>query len=283
MNFKEKSVVVNGCKTFYWEKNVSPKSDTKKETIILLHGFPGTHDGIIDVANSLGNYHMIIPDLPACGLSEPLKAKHNLENYSQWLYDFLESLSIGQVSIVGHSFGSRIALVFNDCYAKKVKHLVLITPVVKFEGLFDRFASMYYEAAEVLPGYMQKIMLSNGFGKKMGDLVIFKSADARIHKKIIDRDIREIKKIDPKISIEIFDEFYKFSLIPTGKKIKTKSLVIASDSDMIAPLNSVRELVIQISDVKLEIMKNCGHLVPLEKPLLVAGVIKKWLAESQSA
>ena len=51
--------------------------------------------------------------------------------------------------------------------------MVLIAPVVKFEGLFDRFASIYYEIAGVLPDYLQKIMLSNGFGKKIGDMVIF--------------------------------------------------------------------------------------------------------------
>ena len=89
MKFKKNITAVNGCKTYYWEKNQG-----QNKTIVLLHGFPGSHQGLIDMANGLGNYRIIIPDLPACGLSEPLKEKHNLENYSQWLNNFLKVLLI---------------------------------------------------------------------------------------------------------------------------------------------------------------------------------------------
>ena len=84
MNFKKNLIKINGQKTFYWEKNPA-----QKKVIVLLHGFPGTHDGMIDLASKLGNYRMIIPDLPACGMSDCLEGKHNLKNYTEWLKDFL--------------------------------------------------------------------------------------------------------------------------------------------------------------------------------------------------
>src|ERR1035437_11087681 len=100
MKFKKKLVIVNNRKAFYWEKNTE-----KKQVIVLLHGFPGSHEGLVDMANGLKDYHLIIPDLPACGLSDPLSEKHNLENYSKWLEDFLKSLFIDSAIIIGHSFG----------------------------------------------------------------------------------------------------------------------------------------------------------------------------------
>ncbi|MFA5169308.1 MAG: alpha/beta hydrolase [Candidatus Paceibacterota bacterium] len=273
MKLKKKEVIINDRKFFYLDNNVSLK------TVILLHGFPGNHMGLIELADCLGDYRLIIPDLPACGLSDALEKKHNLKNYSDWLNEFIESLSINEAIIIGHSFGSRVALVFANHYPKKVKRLVLITPVLKVKGMLNRVLSAYYGITGILPEYLQKIMLSNGFGKKWGDKVIFKSASSKIHKEIIARDIKEIKRLSPQVSIEIFDEFYKFSLIPVGKKIKKDSLVLAGELDEISPLGPIRELVSQLPNAKLEIMKKCGHLVPLEKPKATADIIKKWLKE----
>jgi len=273
MKLKNNIIKINGRNIYYLD------SDNQKPAIILLHGFPGNHMGLISLANYIGdkNHRLIIPDLPACGRSDSLNKKHNLKNYSDWLNDFLEALSIDQVIIIGHSFGSRIALVFTNYYPKRVKKLVLITPVLKVDGMLNRILSIYYGITGLLPEYLQKIMLSNGFGKKMGDKIIFKSSDFNIHKEIIDRDIEEIKKLKPQVSIEVFDEFYKFSLIPVGKEIKKDSLLIAGELDMISPLGPIREMSRQLPNVKLEIMKKCGHLLPLEKPEATAKIIKKWL------
>jgi pimeloyl-ACP methyl ester carboxylesterase len=274
MKFKKSLITINNRKFFYLDNN-----NATKKVLILLHGFPGNHLGLIRLANCIGgnNYRIIIPDLPACGSSDLLEGKHNLKNYSDWLSNFLKKLSIDEVVIIGHSFGSRIALVFTNYYPEKIRGLILITPVLKVDGLLNRVISAYYGITGILPKYLQKIMLSNGFGKKMGDIIIFKSASPKIHKEIIDRDIKEIKKTKPQVSIEIFDEFYKFSLIPVGKKIKKKSLIIASGSDRISPLGPIKELARQLPNVKLKIMKDCGHLVPLEKPKAIASIIKKWL------
>ena len=278
MKFKKDIIKVNGRNVFYID------SGGQNPVIILLHGFPGNHMGLIDLATYIGGagYRIIIPDLPACGRSDSLEKKHNLKNYSDWLNNFLEALSIDKVIIIGHSFGSRIALVFTNYYPKRVKRLVLITPVLKVKGLFNRIFSIYYGVTGFMPKYLQKIMLSNGFGKKLGNKIIFESADPNIHKEIIDRDIREIKRLKPRVNIEIFDEFYRFSLIPAGEKIKKDSLLIAGELDRVSPLGPIQELSCQLSTVELEIMKNCGHLLPLENPEMTAKIIKKWLTKGSS-
>jgi pimeloyl-ACP methyl ester carboxylesterase len=272
MKFENKAIKINKRKTFYLD------TARQKPAVILLHGFPGNHFGLTALAEHLGDdYRLIIPDLPACGSSDPLEGKHDLKNYSDWLNSFLESLSIKEAIIIGHSFGSRIALVFANYHGDKIKKLILITPVLKVDGLFNRVLSIYYGITGMLPEYLQKMMLSNGFGKTMGDKIIFKSSDLRAQEVIIKRDIKEIKKIKPRISIEIFDEFYKFSLIPVSKLVKNDSLVIAGGADRISPLGPIQELVSQLPSAKLEIMENCGHLLPLEEPEATAAIIEKWL------
>jgi pimeloyl-ACP methyl ester carboxylesterase len=273
MSFKKKITTIDGQKTFYWEKNPE-----KKEIMVVLHGFPGSHGGLLDMANGMGKYRFIVPDLPACGLSEPLKDKHNLENYSKWLKGFLESLSIEQPIIVGHSFGSRLALVFSGANPEMIRKLVLITPVVKVEGLIARFVSIEYRIAKILPQHLQKSWLSNRVHFNLGHKIIFKSAGIKKRQKLIASDRDELGRLNPQVNIELFDEFYRFSLIPVGQKVKTESLVIAGELDEIAPLASVRKLAEQLSNSQFVIMKNCGHIVVAEKPLTVAKIILNWLS-----
>ncbi len=272
--FKKNEVVINSKKTFYWEKN-----SANKKVIILLHGFPGNHLGFIDVANHLGDHRFIIPDLPACGQSDLLGGKHNLENYSKWLEEFLKSLSIDKAIIIGHSFGARLGLVFSSYHPEKVERLVLITPVVKVEGLIARVVSIEYKIAEILPEYLKKLWLVHGFHRRVGNVIVFKSACKARRQELIARESEEFKHLNPKINIELFDEFYKFSLVPVGKKVTTKSLIIAGQEDEVAPLDTIKELAEQLVGVKFVVMKNSGHVLVVEKPLTTASIIRKWLSE----
>ena len=266
--------MVNGRKAFYWEKN-----HKQNKSIILLHGFPGSHLGLIDLADELNDYRLIIPDLPACGLSDPLDKKHNLENYSEWLKCFLDSLSIDQTIIIGHSFGSRMGLVFSDNYPEKVSQLVLITPVVKVEGLIAQFVSIEYGIAKMLPENLQKIWLSNKIHRDVGNIIVFKTSTPERRKELIARSNEDVKRLDPKINIELFDEFYKFSLIPLAQKIKTKSLIIAGELDEIAPLTSVRDLAKHLVNSEFVIMKGCGHVLVAEEPSKTADIVNDWLVK----
>jgi pimeloyl-ACP methyl ester carboxylesterase len=221
---------------------------------------------------------MIIPDLPACGLSESLIEKPNLENYSLWLKNFLQALSIDRVTLVGHSFGARTSLVFSSHWPEKIKQMVLITPVVKVDGLIARFVSIEYEIAKILPENLRKAWLSNRVHRGIGNMIIFKSASAKRRKELIAQENKDLEFLNPQISIDLFDEFYRFNLIPMGAKIKTRSLVIAGELDEIAPLDSVRELATQLTNSKFVVMKKSGHVVVAEKPLTVARIIGDWLS-----
>ncbi len=273
MKFKENNITVDGQKVFYWESG-----GQQKEIMVLLHGFPGNHMGLIDLANRLGQeYRLIIPDMPACGESESLKDSHTLKNYAKWLNDFLEELHIDQVIIIGHSFGARVSLVFSLYHAPKIKRLILTTPVVKLSGLIPQIASLKGYIAKMLPKYMQKQWLSNRLYHYAVGKVIFKSASYEKRKQITERDIKESKNLDARATIEIFDEFYKFDLTPFAKEVSINSLIIAGDKDRVAILKSVQELSEIMKGSTLVVMENSGHLLPLERPKATAKIIKNWL------
>jgi len=274
MRFQKKETINNGKKVFYWEKNLS-----QKKVMIFLHGFPGSHGGLMDMANAFEDYRLIIPDLPACGESEPFDGKHNLENYSKWLNIFLDQLGIKKVILVGHSFGSRIGLYFSSHYQGKVDKLVLITPVVRVEGMIVRLAALNYKIAEYLPKSLQKKWLANPVYRTAGHIIVFKTSSRKRRQYLIAKDVKEFNRLDPRATIELFEEFYASDLVELGSRIKVDSLIIAGERDEIAPLNSVEKLADQLSKVEMVVMKGEGHIVVAESPLSTATIIKKWIGK----
>lgn len=273
MKFTKKMAVINGRKTFYWEKG-----GTAAQTIIFLHGFPGNHLGLVDFASAFkGSYRVAIPDLPACGQSEPLAQAHTLKNYAKWLDSFLESLGVRDAIIIGHSFGARTALTCGIYYPERIKKLVLITPVLKVDGLIAVIASYKGKIAKLLPKNLQKPWLSNALYQKAVHVIVFKSASPARKKEIVKMDDDEIKHLNVRATIEVFDEFYASDLITSAGQCKIPCLVVAGDKDEIATLTSVQELAAQLPNVSLDVMKDSGHLMPLERPLATAKVIQIWL------
>jgi pimeloyl-ACP methyl ester carboxylesterase len=272
MEFEKNLTIIDNKKVFYLDNNVDG------DVLVMLHGFPGNHLGLMEMADMTGSdYRIIIPDLPACGNSDPLRKVHSLENYSEWLDAFLVSLGIGKVIIMGHSFGSRVALVYSGLHPEKVGKMILITPVLRVEGLLDRIISAYYSIAGAMPEYLKRAMISNGLGKKVGDMIIFKSKDALKHKEIMDRDAEEVRKVNPRANMEIFDEFYNHDLILNSGGIGIPTLVIAGALDEVSPMGVIKELVSSLPEGELEVVRDGGHLVPLEEPQVVADIMKRWI------
>ncbi|MFA6252469.1 MAG: alpha/beta hydrolase [Candidatus Paceibacterota bacterium] len=272
MRFQKKKTEINGKEVVYWEKNPS-----KKEVIVFLHGFPGSHSGLIDMANAFLDYRLILPDFPACGESQPFNGKHGLETYAKWLDEFLGKLKLKEIILTGHSFGARVGLYFSSCYKNKVKKLVLITPVTRVEGMIARIASLNYKVAEYLPKGLQKKWLANPVYRTAGHMIVFKTSSKKRRQFLIANDVKEFNRLDPKATIELFEEFYSSNLVSLGEKVKIETLVIAGERDEIAPLNSVVDLVGHIKKSELIVMKGEGHIVVAESPLSTASAIKKWL------
>ena len=272
MNFKKNVIIVDGREASYWEKN-----HTQKSAIIFLHGFPGSHKGMMEMAKEINGHRLIVPDLPGCGESAPFKERNSLKGYAKWVSDFLDKLSVDKAIVVGHSFGARVALTFGDCYPGKTEKLALITPVVKVDSLLGRLASLDYKFTGFLPLYMQKAWLFNKVYRKVANVLVYKTSGSEKRKQLIKNTDEEIKKVDARANMEIFSDFYGGESIADGRKINIDTLIIAGGKDEIATLNSIQELCNRFTDAKIEIMKNAGHLVVLESPKAVANIIKKWL------
>ncbi|KON80685.1 alpha/beta hydrolase [Azoarcus sp. PA01] len=65
---------------------------------------------------------------------------------------------------------------------------------------------------------------------------------------------------------------------PTLAEIECPTLVLCGQEDLITPPAVHRELAAGISGARLHVIEECGHLVPLEQPEQVTGLLRDWLA-----
>ncbi|NRA55164.1 MAG: alpha/beta fold hydrolase [Gammaproteobacteria bacterium] len=107
------------------------KIEGNGEPVVLIHGLFGALDNLGALARYLSqSFQVISVDLVNHGLS-----KHQSEtNYSSMASDviaLLDSLSLDQVSVVGHSMGGKVAMELALAYSNRIAALVVadIAPV----------------------------------------------------------------------------------------------------------------------------------------------------------
>jgi len=61
------------------------------------------------------------------------------------------------------------------------------------------------------------------------------------------------------------------------REITCPTLVVTSDADVLRRAIDSERLADGIADARLEIIENCGHMTPLERPEEVAGLLVEWL------
>ena len=70
---------------------------------------------------------------------------------------------------------------------------------------------------------------------------------------------------------------------PTLAGIKCPTLILCGREDLVTPPEVHHELAAGIPGARLEIIEECGHLLPLEQPEQVTAILRDWLSERVGA
>jgi pimeloyl-ACP methyl ester carboxylesterase len=116
-----KTTNLHGHRIAYYEAGSGP-------TLVLLHGVGGSGRTWKHVIPGLAErYHVIAPDLMGHGASERLRGDYSLGAHASTVRDLMVKLGHGRATIVGHSLGGGIAMVFSYQFPERCDRLVLVS------------------------------------------------------------------------------------------------------------------------------------------------------------
>ena len=234
-----------------------------KITIVFLHGSGLSHIvwSLTEQYLSNKDYNVLAIDLPGHGNSEGECLK-SIEEISDWLEKAFNKLEILELTIVGHSQGCLEALEYYSRYSKKVKNLIFISGSYRMpvnQDLVDLAESGDYQAV--------KLMMKWGYENSK------KFIGGNPVEKIINspRDIREILAVD----LIACDNYKNGS--EALKKINCPTLFIFGELDKMVSLEKGKKFAALIPSSKMEIIKNCGHMIMFEKAFEMREKISEFL------
>jgi pimeloyl-ACP methyl ester carboxylesterase len=132
LDFKEISIA--NLILFYREIIPTVKS-TSPKTLVILHGWnqkgAETWQEIMGkVALQHPDYHIIAPDLPGMGESQPPRRVWHAQDYADFIQKFIESKGVKEAYFLGHSFGGAIASIIASQSPTLCSELILLAPAI---------------------------------------------------------------------------------------------------------------------------------------------------------
>lgn len=235
-----------------------------KIPIIILHGWAITMTGDrYKEAKQLlekDGWTVYAPDLPGFG-KEALRGEGmSLDDYVQFVLDFMKKKSIPQALFIGHSFGGRIAAKLAAMHPNKVAKLVICSsPLIK----------------QRLSAKKQLLSVVAKIGKH--SLTVFPTSLQQVARKLLYASINEWDYYKADALRETFLRIINEDLLPVLGGISAKTLIIWGENDTFVPLSQGRAIAAQIPGAILVTVPNSGHKLPYEQPRAFVDAMRSFL------
>lgn len=248
--------------------------------ILLLHGTGSSCHSWRDVLPELANkFTLIAPDLPGHAFTRAPGAAMTLPGMAKALWELIDTLEVAPDMIVGHSAGAAIAF-------QMLQERSAAIPVVGFNPALAPFPGL---GAQVFP-LMAKLLFVNplvprlfsGIARLRGDIAGFLQRSTSSQIDGVGLRCYETllgNSVHCKGALEMMASWNLETLGQQLPKIKSPVLLVHSDGDVAVPLNSVEKAAKRLTQARLEILPDLGHLAHEERPEQAAALIRDFAAQ----
>ena len=270
---------INNRRVVYFEYPSTAEQDT---TLIMIHGYRGNHRGLEAIAAGLGNYRILIPDLPGFGESEPLEQNHSVENYSSWLQEFVLELGLGNdLNLMGHSFGTLVVGHFATRQGPRSVCLVnpVSTPALQGrKAVLTRLTRIYYRVASIAPDFMGEWLLRSRIAVMVMSVVMAKTTNKALRSWIHTQHLTNFSDFaSVRVAVEGYYASISTDLSMLAPRIGAPVLLVAAELDDITDIESQRAVFKTYPSAQLREIPGVGHLVHYEAPDQAASFIDRFL------
>ena len=238
----------------YQGRNVHYEVAGEGDPILLLHGWGCDHsifDSLVPYLST--QYRLYILDFPGFGASAEPDSVWGTDDYTRMVEAFCRDLGLKRPSLISHSFGGRVSILFASRNA--TARMVLMDAA----GITPRRSIGYYIRVgwyKCMKFFLLKVLRSPGLlekyrkGRGSSD---YRNASPRM-KDVMSRVVNEdLKKCLP--------------------KIQAPTLLLWGSEDTATPLSDARTMKKLIPDAGLVTVQGAGHFAFLADPAFTRSVL----------
>ncbi|MEM8905803.1 MAG: alpha/beta hydrolase [Actinomycetota bacterium] len=247
-------------------------------TIVLGHGWTSdlrtwqlVHDPLV-----VAGYRVVVWDQRGHGRSTVGDAGFGVDLLGSDLAAVLDQLDLHDVIVAGHSMGGigvqSFALDHPDVVADRVRGLVLVAtlgrsvPGVPFSAFKALVGSERYQRLRAEPSSLAMLAHLRAFGPGIRPSVVERNREV-----FLDCPTSTvIGALEPLVDFDLTDR------LPT---VTVPALVVTGDADHVTPTSRSSELDDLLPDSRLHRFAGVGHMIPLERPIELAGLIERFVGE----
>ncbi len=248
---------IKGLKTEYL---VSGKGETP---VLLLHGWGASFDTYRGVISALDDRcKLYAVNFPGCGKSEVMSEPWDLDDYCDFVLEFIEKMGIDNPILIGHSHGGRV------------------TMKLCADGRLNPPKIVLLDAAGLIPkkSFKQRVRARNfKIIKKLLGLPIIKNHSegllnrARAHYGSADYNAA------PPVLRQTLVKLVNVDIRDILQGIKCPSLLIWGENDTATPLEDAKTIEKLIPDAGLCVIKGAGHFAFCEKPYEAHAILRSFI------
>jgi 2-hydroxy-6-oxonona-2,4-dienedioate hydrolase len=220
-----------------------------KLPLIMVHGALVSRRYLMPVAELLArDIQVYVPDLPGHGNSTKPPHALSVPAQADALHAWILSKGFGQVNLLGHSYGCEIVAECTAKYPNLIHNLVLASPAAdpNVKTLLENFLRLTGD------GFMENPLMPFVLLRDLWDMGIIRAFETA-HEMMV----------------------YKLrSVLPI---IKTRTLVIRGEHDLLVSQKWVEEIASTLTNSKLEVVPNGPHNINFSTPEKLAPDLLEFL------
>jgi pimeloyl-ACP methyl ester carboxylesterase len=253
--------------------------------LLWLHALSGVEPDHPLLAVLLERYSVIAPLAPGFNDLAELDEIRDIHDLAIHYEDILDAVGVDQAIVVGHSFGAMIAAELAAHFPRRVQRLVLISPIGLWNDAYpvaDIFAVTYAQMPSLL--YLDGGAARNGAAaaneaKKAADWI--EAANQERQEEEVEALVELAKGMTTvaKFLWPIPDRGLDRRLY----RITAPTAVVFGESDAFVPSRYGDDFVAALPDGELHVIAEAAHMVPVERPEEVAGIVLEFLRPAQAA
>ena len=256
--------IINGLSVFL-------EGNRKSKPIILVHGFPFDHtmwQSQVDVLSE--KYFCITYDIRGLGESPVGDGQYTMESFVDDLEIVIDELKLDKPVLCGLSMGGYISLRALERFENKFSVAILCdtrSEADNNEGKLKRAAAIKKINTEGLAPFT-KDFITNCYGD------IYKKR----YKAEFEKRIAKSSAFNPVgVKGSLLAMLSRTDTSDYLNKIKIPTLVICGEFDALTPPSVMKAMADKINEPEFVVIKDSGHMSPIENPAEVNNAIKKFL------